>query len=46
MADRNPPKDVDVSDVHVDGATATAVASGYTFKLVRRSGTWLIDGTR
>lgn len=44
IADRNPPKEVKVSDVRVDGDKATAVAGGFTFALVRRGGTWFIDG--
>ncbi|MDQ3721689.1 MAG: hypothetical protein M3376_01165, partial [Actinomycetota bacterium] len=46
IAERNPPKKVTVSDVTVNGAMATAVASGFTFKFLRRDGVWLIDGTR
>jgi len=35
-----------VTDFRVDGATDTAVASGSTFKLVRKGGSWLIDATQ
>lgn len=45
IAEQNPPKDVTVSDVKVDGNQATAVANGFTFKFVMRDGLWLIDGT-
>lgn len=38
------PKDVQVADVEVDGAHGTAVADGYTFKVVKVDGVWLIDG--
>lgn len=38
------PKDVSVSQVKVDGDMATAVADGYTFKLQRVNGAWLIAG--
>ena len=35
-----------MTDFRVDGATDTAVASGSTFKLVRKGGSWLIDATQ
>ena len=38
------PKDVEVSDIEIDGESATAVADSFTFRLVQVDGEWLIDG--
>lgn len=44
--ERNPPKDVKVSDVEVDGDGATGVVEGETFVLLRKGTGWIIDGTK
>lgn len=38
------PKKVTVSAVRISGDTGTAVADGFTFKVVKVDGAWLIDG--
>jgi len=43
IADQEP-KDVEVSEIEVDGSEGTAVADGFTFRVVRVDGKWLIDG--
>lgn len=44
--ERNPPKDVTVTGITVDGDQATGVVEGATFVLLRRGSGWIIDGTK
>jgi hypothetical protein len=37
-------KDVEVSEIEVDGDRATAVVDSFTFRLVQDDGEWHIDG--
>ncbi len=38
------PKDVEITDIEIDGDTATAVADSFSFRFVQVDGEWLIDG--
>jgi hypothetical protein len=38
------PKEIEVSEIEIDGDMASAVADNFTFRLVQDDGKWLIDG--